>query len=73
MYSIVTYSRNYGSDEFGCYVRKADARKDARRYKKDWEYVAIYNDKTRSATVVYGDHDRAVFAPWVTITGAKRA
>ena len=73
MYSIVTYSRNYGSDEFGCYVRKADARKDARRYKKDWEYVAIYNDKTRSATVVYGDHDRSVFASWVTITGAKRA
>lgn len=73
MYSIVTYSRNYGSDEFGCYDRKADALKGARRYKKDWEYVAIYNDKTRSATVVYGDHDRAVFAPWVTITGAKRA
>ena len=73
MYSIVTSSRDCGSDEFGCYVRKADALKDARRYKKDWEYVAIYNDKTRSATVVYGDHDRAVFASWVTITGAKRA
>ena len=73
MYSIVTYSRNYGSDEFGRYVRKADARKDARRYKKDWEYVAIYNDKTRSATVVYGDPDRSVFASWVTITGAKCA
>ena len=73
MYSIVTYSRNYGSDELGCYVRKADALKDARRYKKDWEYVAIYNDKTRSATVVYGDHDRAVFASWVTITGQRRA
>ena len=73
MYSIVTYSRNYGSDEFGCYVRKADALKDAHRYKKDWEYVAIYNDKTRSATVVYGDHDRSVFAPWVTITGQRRA
>ena len=73
MYSIVTSSRDCGSDEFGRYVRKADARKDARRYKKDWEYVAIYNDKTRSATVVYGDHDRAVFAPWVTITGQRRA
>ena len=73
MYSIVTSSRDCGVKEFGWYTRKADARKDARRYKKDWEYVAIYNDKTRSATVVYGDHDRAVFASWVTITGAKRA
>ena len=73
MYSIVTYSRNYGRDEFGRYVRKADARKDARRYKKDWEHAAIYHDKTRSATVVYGDPDRSVFASWVTITGAKRA
>ena len=73
MYSIVTSSRDCEVKEFGCYVRKADARKDARRYKKDWEYVAIYNDKTRSATVVYGDHDRAVFASWVTITNTKRA
>ena len=73
MYSIVTSSLDREVKEFGWYTRKADARKDARRYKKDWEYVAIYNDKTRSATVVYGDHDRAVFAPWVTITGTKRA
>ena len=73
MYSIVTSSHDCGDKEFGCYVRKADALKDARRYKKDWEYVAIYNDKTRSATVVYGDPDRSVFASWVTITGAKRA
>ena len=73
MYSIVTSSRDFEVKEFGWYVRKADARKDARRYKKDWEYVAIYNDKTRSATGVYGDHDRAVFASWVTITNTKRA
>lgn len=73
MYSIVTSSRDREVKEFGWYTRKADARKDARRYKKDWEYVAIYNDKTRSATVVYGDHDRAVFASWVTITNTKRA
>lgn len=73
MYSIVTSSRDFEVKEFGCYVRKADALKDVRRYKKDWEYVAIYNDKTRSATVVYGDHDRSVFASWVTITNTKRA
>ena len=73
MYSIVTSSRDFEVKEFGWYTRKADARKDARRYKKDWEYVAIYNDKTRSATVVYGDPGRSVFASWVTITGAKRA
>lgn len=73
MYSIVTSSHDCEVKEFGWYTRKADARKDARRYKKDWEYVAIYNDKTRSATVVYGDHDRLVFASWVTIIGAKRA
>lgn len=73
MYSIVTSARDFEVKEFGWYTRKADALKDARRYKKDWEYVAIYNDKTRSATVVYGDHDRSVFASWVTIIGAKRA
>jgi hypothetical protein len=66
-YQVVTYSHDIGIDEKLDFQRKKDAIAHARLYKKREDYAAVYDEKTRTATVVFGNPFTRVFADRVEV------
>jgi hypothetical protein len=67
-YQVVTYSGDVGIDEKLDFRRKKDAIAHARLYRGREEYAAVYDEKTRTATVVFGSLFAPVFTDRVEVT-----
>ena len=64
---VVTYSDDIGSDDRMDFTRISTAAKDAEAYRGIEEYAAVYDKKSRTAYVIFGDINTRVFADNVTV------
>ncbi len=66
-WQVVTWSSDIGSDDHMDYEHKADAFRDAKRYKGQEDYVAVFDHKDKVAIVVWGDPKQEVFIDSVKV------
>lgn len=66
-YQVVIWSEDIGTDEKGDYSNKTEAVKVAKSYIETEEYAAIYDYKTKTAFVVFGNPFIPVFRDFVQV------
>lgn len=66
-YVVATWSDDIGSKEHMDFSNKREAEKEARKYKNEEEYAAIYDYKTKTAFVVFGNPFIPVFSDFVQV------
>lgn len=66
-YQVVTYSWDIGTDERMDFDRLTDAIKDARRYRKQEEYAAVFDSDYKIAYVIFGNPYTKVFREYVKV------
>ncbi len=66
-YQVVTWSYDIGSDSHMDYSRFSEAAAAARKFRGREEYAAVYDHKTKTAHIVFGDPETPVFCDYVTV------
>lgn len=66
-YTVITWSDDIGSDEHMDYSRFSEAANAASKFRGCEEYAAVYDAKTKTAYVIFGDPDTVVFSDFVTV------
>lgn len=66
-FQVVTHSADIGTDEHMDFDRLAAAVKDAKRYRKQEEYAAVYDKEYKIAYVIFGNPFTPVFREYVKV------
>ena len=66
-YQVVTWSSDIGSDSHMDYSRFSDAATAAGKFRGCEEYAAVYDHKTKTAYIIFGDPETPVFSDFVTV------
>ena len=66
-YQVVTYSRDIGADEHLGFSKFSEAKQHALKYSGIEEHAAVYDEKEKTAYVIFGNLETQVFTPCVRI------
>lgn len=66
-YEVATWSDDIGTKARMDFSNKREAEKEARKYKNEEEYAAVYDYRTKTAFVVFGNPFQPVFSDFVKV------